>query len=64
MENLKIQITNKKLYGRPDGLGNRYEELLLLSNYAVDNNLYFKYFWNNSESGSIQINSLLKILKL
>lgn len=35
-------------YGRPDGLGNRYEELLLLSNYAVDNNLYFKYFWNNS----------------
>ncbi len=35
-------------YGRPDGLGNRYEELLLLSNYAVDNNFYFKYFWNNS----------------
>jgi hypothetical protein len=35
-------------YGRPDGLGNRYEELLLLSNYAVENNLYFKYYWNNT----------------
>ena len=35
-------------YGRPDGLGNRYEELLLLSNYAVKNNIYFKYIWNNT----------------
>ena len=35
-------------YGRPDGLGNRYEELLLLSNYAVENNIYFKYYWNNT----------------
>lgn len=50
MENLQ-NISNKQkiiFYGRPDGLGNRYEELLLLSNYAVDNNFYFKYFWNNS----------------
>jgi hypothetical protein len=35
-------------YGRPDGLGNRYEEILLLSNYAVENNIYFKYYWNNT----------------
>jgi len=50
MENLQNTSIRKKIifYGRPDGLGNRYEELLLLSNYAVDNNLYFKYFWNNS----------------
>ena len=50
MENLQNTNNKQKIifYGRPDGLGNRYEELLLLSNYAVDNNLYFKYFWNNS----------------
>ena len=35
-------------YGRPDGLGNRYEELLLLSNYAVKNDIFFKYIWNNT----------------
>ena len=50
MENLQNTNNRQKIifYGRPDGLGNRYEELLLLSNYAVDNNFYFKYFWNNS----------------
>ena len=50
MKNLQNTDNRQKIifYGRPDGLGNRYEELLLLSNYAVDNNLNFKYFWNNS----------------
>ena len=50
MKNLENTKNKQKIifYGRPDGLGNRYEELLLLSNYAVENNLYFKYFWNNS----------------
>ncbi len=50
MENLQNTDNRQKIifYGRPDGLGNRYEELLLLSNYAVENNIYFKYFWNNS----------------
>lgn len=37
-------------YGRPDGLGNRFEELLLLSNYAVENDLTFRYYWNNTGS--------------
>ena len=35
-------------YGRPDGLGNRYEELALLSNFAVSNNVFIKYYWNNT----------------
>ena len=35
-------------YGRPDGLGNRYEELVLLSNFAVSNNVFIKYYWNNT----------------
>lgn len=35
-------------FGRPDGLGNRFEELLSLSNFAVDNNILVKYYWNNS----------------
>ena len=50
MKNLQNKNKKQKIifYGRPDGLGNRYEELLLLSNYAVENNLYFKYFWNNT----------------
>lgn len=35
-------------YGRPDGLGNRYEELALLSDFAVSNNVFIKYYWNNT----------------
>ena len=37
-------------YGRPDGLGNRFEELVLLSDFALNNNLFIKYYWNNSGS--------------
>ena len=45
--NQQIQII---FYGRPDGLGNRFEELVLLSNFAISNNLFIKYYWNNSGS--------------
>ena len=39
---------NLLFYGCPAGLGNRYEELVKLSNFAVKNNLNIKYYWNNS----------------
>ena len=48
---MKINQQNQIIfYGRPDGLGNRFEELVLLSNFAISNNLFIKYYWNNSGS--------------
>ena len=44
----KIEQNSLIFYGRPDGLGNRYEELVLLSNFAVSNNVFIKYYWNNT----------------
>ena len=41
---------NEIFYGRPDGLGNRIEELLKLSSFAVENNIQFKYYWNNTNN--------------
>ena len=41
---------NEIFYGRPDGLGNRVEELIRLSSFAVENNLKIKYYWNNSSN--------------
>jgi len=40
----------KIFYGRPDGLGNRIEELIQLSSFAVENKIQIKYFWNNSKN--------------
>ena len=40
----------KIFYGRPDGLGNRIEELIQLSSFAVENKTQIKYFWNNSKN--------------
>ena len=36
-------------YGCPAGIGNRYEELARLSQFAKKNNIIIHYFWNNSE---------------
>ncbi len=36
-------------YGCPAGIGNRYEELARLSQFAKKNNIIINYFWNNSE---------------
>ncbi len=61
MENKdKLEI----FYGRPDGLGNRYEELLLLSNYAVENELYFKYYWNNTGTWKYSNNFTAKNIEI
>lgn len=40
----------KIFYGRPDGLGNRIEELFKLSSFAIENNIQFKYYWNNTNN--------------
>lgn len=34
--------------GRPDGIGNRIEQLILIQEYCVENNLRCYYIWNNS----------------
>lgn len=34
--------------GRPDGLGNRIEELIILESYCVKHNVKCNYFWNNT----------------
>ena len=42
-------VSNKiNFYGCPAGLGNRFEELKLLSSYAIKNNIHITYYWNNS----------------
>lgn len=51
-------------YGRPDGLGNRFEELLLLSNYAVENDLTFKYYWNNTGNWKYQNRFIAKNIEI
>lgn len=33
--------------GRPDGIGNRIEELIYIQEYCLENNLSCIYFWNN-----------------
>lgn len=35
-------------YGCPAGLGNRFEELALLSKFALQNEITIDYYWNNS----------------
>jgi len=39
---------NTLFYGCPAGLGNRYEELVKLSNFAVKNDIVIRYYWNNA----------------
>ena len=34
--------------GRPDGIGNRIEELIYIQEYCFDNNLSCFYVWNNT----------------
>ena len=36
-----------KFNGRPDGLGNRIEELINLEYYCIKNDISCNYFWNN-----------------
>ena len=36
-----------KFNGRPDGLGNRIEELINLECYCIKNDISCNYFWNN-----------------
>ena len=38
-----------KYCGRPDGLGNKITELILLEAYAIEKNINVKYYWNNSK---------------
>ena len=33
--------------GRPDGLGNRIEELIFLEAYCIKNNCKCNYYWQN-----------------
>jgi len=42
------ETINTLFYGCPAGLGNRYEELVKLSTFAVKNDLNIKYYWNNA----------------
>jgi hypothetical protein len=40
---------NKFIFnGRPDGIGNRIEELIYIQEYCIDNNLSCFYVWNNT----------------
>ena len=34
--------------GRPDGIGNRIEELIYIQEYCINNNLQCTYIWNNT----------------
>lgn len=36
--------------GRPDGLGNRIGELIMLTTYGYKNNITFNYYWNNNNN--------------
>ena len=44
-------MSNKKIFfsGRPDGIGNRIEELINIQEYCIENNLQCNYIWNNSK---------------
>lgn len=37
-----------EFYGNPEGLGNRYEELVKLSSFAEKEDILINYYWNNS----------------
>ena len=43
-------MTDNKVYfsGRPDGIGNRIEQLINIQFYCIENNLQCNYIWNNS----------------
>lgn len=43
-------MSYNKVYfsGRPDGIGNRIEQLILIQEYCIENNLQCNYIWNNS----------------
>ncbi len=45
LDTKQLKILNFK--GRPDGLGNRIEELINLECYCIRNNVYCNYYWNN-----------------
>ena len=34
--------------GRPDGIGNRIEQLINIQEYCIENNSQCNYIWNNS----------------
>tara|TARA_B110000014_G_scaffold204817_1_gene155142 strand:- start:1021 stop:1749 length:729 start_codon:yes stop_codon:yes gene_type:complete len=36
--------------GRPDGLGNRIGELIMLTTHSFKNNIMFNYYWNNNNN--------------
>lgn len=40
-----------KFNGRPDGLGNRIEELINLECYCIQNDVSCNYYWNNKYNG-------------
>lgn len=42
--------------GRPDGLGNRIEQLIYLQEYCIKNNMKCIYIWNNSGFRKYDIN--------
>tara|TARA_B100001287_G_C22681004_1_gene530355 strand:- start:890 stop:1618 length:729 start_codon:yes stop_codon:yes gene_type:complete len=36
--------------GRPDGLGNRIGEIIMLTTHGYKNNITFNYYWNNNNN--------------
>jgi hypothetical protein len=43
-------MSDTKVYflGRPDGIGNRIEQLINIQEYCIENNLQCNYIWNNN----------------
>ena len=43
-------MTDNKVWysGRPDGIGNRIEQLIRIQEYCTENKLQCNYIWNNS----------------
>ena len=51
-----IEIEHFYFLGRPDGLGNRIEQLINIQEFCIKNNMKCIYVWNNSGYRKYDIN--------